>query len=285
MSISLPIHIIALAVVILVVSHGGSTAAAKWDYTSHPVTVTEDRESPPPWYYFAVAYAFDGAGAQGSKPGSSRAWLQAAPTGDAPVSCEIDYGVPVAVSAFAHYFYVPDGPDLRRTWPAPAAWRRVRISARDEGGEWAVITNLSDLPADCPQVLPVSSARPHRYWRIQILELHPGATNVITYEIETYTGGTPTPSRAVFFPDLPAAFARRVMTRKLSSGAVKVAFMNYGNAGAVACSLDSRDLDGARVWPKTVRRMSQVKPAAKWDGKAVRIGPAEIVVLEWGFRR
>ena len=54
-----------------------------------------------------------------------------------------------------------------------------------------MITTLADLPDGCPQVIPTGAAKPARYWRLEILELAPGAEFLCTYELETYTGGIP----------------------------------------------------------------------------------------------
>ncbi len=167
-------------------------AAVKRDYVRHPVSVTENRPSPDPPLGLCVASAFDGYGALGSRPATARAWLQKAlPTAQNPFACEIDYGTPTLVTAFVHYFYVPWSLDLRFTSPAPSAMKKVRISARNEGGSWQMITTLADLPDGCPQVIPTGAAKPARYWRLEILELAPGAEFLCTYELETYTGGVP----------------------------------------------------------------------------------------------
>ena len=245
MGISVSVQIVALAAVALLVSHSGYAAAVKWDYTSRPVTAVENRKPTPGWYIYGVGYAFDGGGTQGSRPGSARLWMQSPPTEGSPVSCDIDYKTPAQVSAFVHYFYVPDGPDLQHTLLGPAAWKRARISARDEGGEWAEIATLSDLSRDCPQVVPIPNTNPHRYWRIEILELHPGADKVVTYEIETYTGGVPQPNRDSLFPDLPAAFAKRMMAHKPSFGAVQARPQLTADGSAMAVSLDAGGIHAA----------------------------------------
>jgi hypothetical protein len=167
-------------------------AAAKWDYLRHPVSVTENRTASDPAIGLSAASAFDGYGALGSMPSCARAWLQkAVPTDRNPLACEIDYGAPTLVTALVHYFYVPGSRDLRFTSPAPSAMKKVRISTRNEDGSWQEITNLADLPDGCPQVIPTGATKPSRYWRLEILELAPGAEFLCTYELETYTGGIP----------------------------------------------------------------------------------------------
>jgi hypothetical protein len=167
--------------------------AVKWDYLRHPVTVTENRPAADATIGLCVASAFDGYGTQGAKPACVRAWHQAAlPTASNPLACEIDYGSPTLVTAFVHYFYVPDSRDLRFTAPGPSAFKKVRLSARNEpSGPWKEIATLADLAGECPQVLPTGTKQPWRYWRLEVLELAPGAEFLCTYELETYTGGIP----------------------------------------------------------------------------------------------
>jgi len=81
MGISVPVQIVAVVAAILIVSQSGAPAAVKWDYASRPVTVTENRKAPPPWYFYDIAYAFDGAGAQGAKPAASDAGSRGRPRG------------------------------------------------------------------------------------------------------------------------------------------------------------------------------------------------------------
>ncbi len=160
-------------------SFGGSMPAkcdaVKWDYLAHPVTVTENRPAPNAALGMCVASAFDGYGALGSKPACARAWHQGAvPTEQNPLACEIDYGTPTLVTAFVHYFYVPGSRDMRFTAPGPSAMKNVRISARDDKGSWQVVTTLSNLTGDCPQVLPTGATKPWRFWKLEILKLAPG---------------------------------------------------------------------------------------------------------------
>ena len=147
---------------------------------------------PDPNLGLCVASAFDGYGALGSKPACARAWHQGVvPTAQNPLACEIDYGTPTLVTAYVHYFYVPGSSDMRFTAPGPSAIKKARILARNDSGSWQEIATLSDLPAACPQVLPTGAKKPWRYWKLEILELAPGAEFLCTYELETYTGGIP----------------------------------------------------------------------------------------------
>ena len=202
--------------------------AIRWDYVKNPVGVN-DLSGSPAWHIGLAAFgAFDGYGAQGSQGGCARAWhLVGLPTDTKPFACEIDYGVAkdIAVSAFVNYCYVPDGRDLRFCWPGPSAFKSVRISAKSDGENWAEIALLKDLPPGCPQVLPVNATKPARFWKIEVLELAAGAGGLMSYEIDTYTGGMPSAEQvapeALSFPDLPAAFATRVMKHEPESGAIK----------------------------------------------------------------
>lgn len=198
-----------------------SSAAVKWDYIAHPVTVVENRPGFNPGIGIAAPAAFDGYGAQGSRPAAVRCWLQTLPTQDAPSSCAIDYGRPVAPSAFVNYCYVPDNRDMRFVSPAPSAFRRVRVSSRSsEQSDWATVAMLEDLPAACPQVLPLGVVSPARCWQIEVLEMVPGAHMICTYELETYTGGVPAlRGDDAARPDFRAAFTERIARSRLGSGA------------------------------------------------------------------
>ena len=202
-----------------------ATGAKRWDYVAHPVAVDGDvlAELSLSADFKIAARAFDGYGAQGARPAAVRAWqVDGRPNPAKPASCVIDYRTPVAVSAFVHYCYVPDGRDLRWLSPVPSAFQTVRISARSgEQEQWRVVTTLERLPAVCPQVLAVPATEPAQYWRLEVLELVPGAEMLASYEIETYTGGVPQlrlePFRTL---PLPAAFAERMRTHRPATGTV-----------------------------------------------------------------
>lgn len=77
-----------------------NAAPVRWNHIDNPVRVTENPAGLVPVLGLCAQSAFDGYWAQGSKPAAIRAWhLSAAAKGDAPISCEIDYGKPVAVSS------------------------------------------------------------------------------------------------------------------------------------------------------------------------------------------
>jgi len=188
----------------------------KWDYVRQPVGITENKPSVSSALGLCVESAFDGYGAQGDTPATVRAWQQTVlPTLDSPVAVEIDYGKPVSVGCFVHYFYVPGSRDLRYTAPIPSAYKTVRISLKNDNDDWSEVVTLKDLPVSCPQKLITGSSRSARYWRIEVLELADGAEILCSYEIETYLGGIPEikPWKESF-PDLPAEFHRRISNHK-----------------------------------------------------------------------
>lgn len=215
----------------------------RWDYVAHPVIVNGEKPSKTTWvaHGYPAACAFDGYGAQGTKPAAVRGWWQkSVPSSASPAKCEIDYGMPVAVSAFVHYCYVPNSRDLRFFSPVPSAFKRVRISFRlGEGDDWAVMKTLADLPAECPQILTVAATAPARYWRLEILEMTFGAEMLLAYEIETYTGGiprlVPVPEEA---PAFPAAFANHIRNHKPVTGAVRGAVLATNDQHGLGLSLE-----------------------------------------------
>src|SRR5689334_18060185 len=73
--------------------------AVKWDYLKHPVKVTENHPETMAVFGMEVARAFDGYGAQGSKPTTAGCWQQPQPgvvidgkvvKATPPYACEID---------------------------------------------------------------------------------------------------------------------------------------------------------------------------------------------------
>jgi hypothetical protein len=68
---------------------------------------------------------------------------------------------------------------------------------------------------------------------------------------------------------------------------VMVAFVNHGPEDRITCRLDSRDLNGALLWPiRAYRIKNGQSEKTDWDGSTpVTIGNEGVTVLEWGFRR
>lgn len=212
---------------------------AKWDYVKAPVTVTENRPAAFAVLGMMVQSAFDGYGALGDKPACVRGWQQnALPSDASPISCDIDYGKPIAVSAFVNYCYVPGSRDLRYTSPAPSTFRRMRILASDDNASWTAITALKDQPAACPQIIPVNAPRTYRYWRIEVQELAKGAEFLLSYEIETWTGGVPIETaRNPASPDFLGDFTRHVKSFKPGTQVLANA-VTLGDEDGFAISFD-----------------------------------------------
>ena len=64
-----------------------------------------------------------------------------------------------------------------------------------------------------------------------------------------------------------------------------IAFMNDGPAGEVTCPLDSRDVKGATLSPKTIHRIEggQIR-SRKWNGGfPIKMKSGSLVVLEWSL--
>lgn len=209
---------ILLAAVCLTASVSAGGEAVKWDYLAHPVKATENLPAPDSSVGLCVASAFDGFGTSGPKPACARAWHQGVlPTEQKPLVCEIDYGKPTLVTAFVNYCYAPGCSDMRFTAPGASAFKKLRISARDDGGSWQEIKTLADLSGECPQVMPTAAEKPWRFWRLEILELAAGAEFLCTYELETYTGGVPQITREnPAEPDPLKEFAERIARQKPS---------------------------------------------------------------------
>ncbi len=187
----------------------------RFDYTKHPV-VAPPNVPVPELELTNVCRAFDGYGAQGSRPGAVARWVK-----ELPAVCELDYGEPVAVSAYVHYFYVPNGRDYRTVSPVSSAYKKLRVWSKPGTDDWRLVAEFDNLPSECPQIITLPATEPSRLWKLEILELAPGA-GFVTYEIETYTGGTPSfaPSGDPPFPDIPKDFTRRMLEHKPTSGSV-----------------------------------------------------------------
>ncbi|MHB1457506.1 MAG: hypothetical protein ACYC0V_11395 [Armatimonadota bacterium] len=209
-------YLIAVTVIMASMQSVVMADPVKWDYVKNPVVVTENRPAAFAVLGMMAQSAFDGYGALGDKPACVRGWQQTnLPSDAAPISCDIDYGKPVAVSGFVNYCYVPVSRDLRYTSPAPSTFKRVKILVSDDNINWTAITTLNDLPPFCPQILPVNASSAYRYWRIEVIELAKGAEFLLSYEIETYTGGVPTTTAPnPVAPDFLGDFTKHVKSFK-----------------------------------------------------------------------
>ena len=250
-----------------------SNEPVKWDYQKNPVKATENHPaSALAVLGVQVESAFDGFGAQGTKPGANRCWQQMGlPADNAPFIAEIDYGQPISVSAFVHYFYVPDGRDYRFMSPGPSAFKKLRVSSHDEGTTWTEVAMLNDLPSACPQVWPIPQSKPARYWRLEVLELAPGAEGLVSYEIETYAGGIPD-IKPIDPPlrDFRGDFSNRMLKRKPESGkiAAKMRLQDDGQAFALSVKQNDKASEGVlaiKVGADIIRLIAN--GSGRWTGK------------------
>jgi len=166
--------------------------AYRLDYSAHPVRAV-DCDCPDSWPCGSASALTDGLGAE-RYPAAWRVWTRPdAPTSGRPASVLLDYGEPVEVGALVHYFYVPGSRDHR--WRdylcGPAAFGEVRIHAGDDGEHWRVVAHLTDLPPECPQVLPIAPPVRARYLKLEVVSMAAGAPGIRSYELDTYIGGVP----------------------------------------------------------------------------------------------
>lgn len=167
---------------------GAEPLPGLWDYLKHPVKA-RNPDVHGGWYDIAQA-AFDGYGGSLRPDSVAHCWVQGGhPSGQNPFTCSMDFGEPVAVSKFVHYFYIPQVKDYR---PSPlllsSAFHSLRVYRSRDGVDWELADSLQNLPSDWPQVLVLSEPTPARHYRIEVTGLVPGAEGIRTYEIESYTG-------------------------------------------------------------------------------------------------
>jgi hypothetical protein len=241
-----------------------SRSAEKWNYKKNPVKILESTSANDIGLYARLA--FDGYGADNVRPGAANMWFQPGkPKDDAPFFCVIDYGKPIAVSAFVNHAYIPNGRDLRYLNAAPYAFKRVRISYKDASDQWKTASDLTDLPAKCPQTLPVRDVAEARVWRVEVFELVEGADKLCTYELETYTGGVPEDNWPEPQPhELVAQFENKMRTHKPVPGKVEsgltlrsnpsLSAFSIGKAGSATLGDLALQLDGK---PCTVKSAGQ----------------------------
>ena len=79
----------------------------------------------------------------------------------------------------------------------------------------------------------------------------------------------------------------RSINNSRNEGSVYHAFMNDAEVGEVSCLLDSRDVEGAALWPKAVHIVKGEKLyTKKWNGKSpVAVEKDGLTIVEWGVRR
>jgi hypothetical protein len=144
-----------------------------WDYSANPVSV---KNPDLPIDALAEArLAFDGYGGSRRADSVARCWIQKPSSPEQkPISCIIDFGTPVGLSKFVHYFYTPRIKDYR---PDPflvsSAFSSINISRSDDGANWRLAQRLEDLTSEWPQVFTLSHPEPARYYKLEIAELVP----------------------------------------------------------------------------------------------------------------
>src|SRR5690348_15718915 len=115
----------------------------KWDYVKHPVRVTvTGKFEPGRW----PRWAFDGYPTSLAQPYAREFWHADLPTPEKPEALTVDYGQPVAATRYVHYF---------ERFRTPCAWKDVDLLASDDGEHWTLRGQFTNLPPDCPQVLPL----------------------------------------------------------------------------------------------------------------------------------
>lgn len=170
-----------------------SNRAQKLDYDTHPVMVN-DPDCGDSWTSGSDCALTDGLGAD-RYPAAWTVWTRTdAPAEGKPAIIIFDYSEPIRAAALAHYFYVPGSRDHR--WKdylaGPAAFGEVKVYAGGDLATWEEVAHHTDLPAQCPQVIEIPEPVSARYLKLEIISLAPGAPEIRSYEIETYTGAVPT---------------------------------------------------------------------------------------------
>jgi len=150
----------------------------KWDYYYDPVTLSGTAVR---GIYTMIQGGFDGFPTSLSQPYPVNHWSTDPAQEDVQPSVVINYGRPVAVTRFVHYYN-----DSR----TPAAWKDVDILASADQSEWKRVQSLRGLPPDAPQVLGIDEPALAQYYKIEIKALADGAKGLMTNEVETYYGAT-----------------------------------------------------------------------------------------------
>ncbi len=159
-----------------------------WDYQANSVKVSNPglQES----WNTGSHFAFDGYGGSQHPNSIAHGWFQpGTPSGENPFFCTIDYGSPVAISKFVHYFYLPSIKDYR-TDPMllSSAFSSLNAYRSDDGVNWELAESWKEMPSDWPQVITFSRPLPARYYKLEVTGLISGAQGMRTYEIESFTG-------------------------------------------------------------------------------------------------
>ena len=162
--------------------------AKMWDYQARPVKATNPgiQES----WENGAHFAFDGYGGSAHPDSVAHGWFQqGTPSEQKPFFCTIDYGEPVAISKFVHYFYVPSVKDYSvDPLSTSSAFSALNIHRSDDGINWSLAENLTEISADWPQVITLSHPAQARYYKLEVTGLIAGAREIRTYEIESFFG-------------------------------------------------------------------------------------------------
>ena len=159
-----------------------------WDYQARPVKAANPGIEEA--WNNGAHFAFDGYGGSGHPNSIAHGWFQpGVPTAQKPYFCTLDYGEPVAISKFVHYYYVPTVKDYRADpLLTSSAFASVNIHRSDDGVNWVLGESLTEISPDWPQVLTLAHPAAARYYKLEVTGLIAGAQEIRTYEIESYTG-------------------------------------------------------------------------------------------------
>jgi len=165
-----------------------TSKAGMWNYQANPVKVSNPGLEET--WNNGSHFAFDGYGGSIHPNSIAHGWFQpGAPSEGKPFLCVIDYGERVAISKWVHYFYRPAIKDYR-TDPLllSSAFSSLNVYRSDDGANWALAENLTEIPPDWPQVITFSRPVLAQYYKLEVTGLISGAPGIRTYEIESFTG-------------------------------------------------------------------------------------------------
>lgn len=148
----------------------------KWDYYYHPVKITATGS---PGWPDAARWAFDGYPSSVKQPLARNCWRQERPSADKPAWVIVDYGRPVSVARYTHYY---------ERFRKPSSWKEIDIFTSDDGENWTKLQEYKDLQPDYPQIIGIDNPRAARYYKIAVKHLGDSAADIRSHEIETYSG-------------------------------------------------------------------------------------------------
>ncbi len=146
-----------------------------WDYLARPVKVINPgiQET----WNNGSHFAFDGYGGSLRSNSIAHGWFQeGSPSELKPFFCTVDYGDPVAITKFVHYFYAPSVKDYRADpLSTSSAFSALNIYRSDDGINWSLVESVKEMAPDCPQVITLSHPAQARYYKLEVTGLIPGA--------------------------------------------------------------------------------------------------------------